>query len=977
MIKILLIEDNPLEQQYVKELIARFNGAHYELVAEDLLGKSVRHFADGEIGVILLDLNLPDSHGLDTFRTVHRLAEHIPIVILTGIEDDTLALQAMEGGAQDYLVKGQINTQVLQKAVRYAIERHRILQELKKTTSRLKKEEETLNQRENTLQTLLNAPKDTIALLNSRGTILEINESGASRFGRSRADLIGTRVYERLPPDIARTWKEKSDRVFQTGQPEHFEDTRDDRSYVHHIFPIHDAEGILIDRVAIFATDITEQKKTGQRLSISESLYRTVFEATGAPSAILDDKGIILRANCEVEAFFGYSPAELEGKVHWSRFVPPDEIPRLTEKWRLLHEDPGSSSQHYEARLVDRWGRIKYGILLVRLIPHTRNCIVSITDITERRRADEAIAASEERFRGLFDHMTSGVAVYQAIEGGNDFIFQDFNQAAELIEGVTRKELLGRRVTEIFPGIRQFGLLEVMRKVWETGSHEYLPVSLYKDENTGGSWRENWVYKLPTGEIVAVYNEISDRIRAEEALKSSEAYLKIIFDSVQTGLLLIDPETHTIHDANTAAVRMFGAEKERIVGSVCHKVICPAEEGACPLTDKGQRVDKSERIFIAADETRVPVLKTVVPVTISGREFLLENFVDISERKLAEQALRESEEMFRNPIERSPVGVFLMQDGIVLYVNSKLAEMAGYTREELLDHPFDLTILPDDVPGVREEIDRLLRGDVSAAHIEYRSVRKNGTIGQSEAYGSCMLLHGRPAIYGTIIDITERKRMADQIQRSLREKEVLLREIHHRVKNNMQVISSLLSVQAQNIKDDTIRGLFKESQNRIRSIALVHELLYRSDNLDQIDYGAYLKKMFIPLFESYSIDQRMVSIAIEARNVMITIEKAVPCSLIVNELISNSLKHAFPGDRKGAITIRFGLDPVKGEYALDYCDDGVGLPPGLDVRTQGTLGIRLIDGLTKQLGGTLEVLSGEGTRFRILFPAESSKEGSG
>jgi len=350
---------------------------------------------------------------------------------------------------------------------------------------------------------------------------------------------------------------------------------------------------------------------------------------------------------------------------------------------------------------------------------------------------------------------------------------------------------------------------------------------------------------------------------------------------------------------------------------------------------------------------------------------------DITGRKKVEQALKESEEMYRNPVEQSPVGVFLARDGVLLYANPKLAEMTGFPVQDIVGKPFESLIHPDDMPKLLGKMAGLLRGEVGSDEIEFRSIRKDGSIIEVQAYGSSMAFRGRPAIYGTIIDITERKKMANQISESLKEKEVLLREIHHRVKNNMQVISSLLSVQSQNIRDESVRGLFKESQNRIRSIALVHELLYRSDNLDQIEYGAYLKKMFIPLFESYSVDQRKVSMSIEAPSVMITIDKAVPCSLIMNELISNSLKHAFPGDRKGTISISFSLDSAKSGYTLDYGDDGVGLPPGLDITKLNSLGMRLINGLTKQLGGTLEVSGNGGTRYHITFPAGSGKEGGG
>jgi PAS domain S-box-containing protein len=364
-------------------------------------------------------------------------------------------------------------------------------------------------------------------------------------------------------------------------------------------------------------------------------------------------------------------------------------------------------------------------------------------------------------------------------------------------------------------------------------------------------------------------------------------------------------------------------------------------------------------------------------ITWNGRPATLNFLMDVTERRKMEQALKDSEEMFRNPVEQSPVGVYLFQDGAIRYTNPRLSEIFGYTHEEASALPFERIIHPDDLQKVSEEIARWMQGIEGAKNITFRGVKKDGTPVDLEIYSSNMLYQGRPATYGTVIDITGRKQLENQIRDSLREKEVLLKEIHHRVKNNMQVISSLLSVQSQNITDETVRGLFKESQNRIRSIALVHELLYRSEKLDQIEYGAYLKKMFVPLFESYCVDQRKVAMEIEARDTMITIEKAVPCSLIVNELITNSLKHAFPGGRKGEIRIGFRLDAESGMYVLDYQDDGIGLPGELDVTSCTTLGLRLVHGLTKQLQGTIGVGNqGGGTHFHITFPSESGHGGS-
>jgi two-component sensor histidine kinase/CheY-like chemotaxis protein len=237
----------------------------------------------------------------------------------------------------------------------------------------------------------------------------------------------------------------------------------------------------------------------------------------------------------------------------------------------------------------------------------------------------------------------------------------------------------------------------------------------------------------------------------------------------------------------------------------------------------------------------------------------------------------------------------------------------------------------------------------------------------------------RYAIERKIIE-TERRKMELQITRQLKEKEMLIKEIHHRVKNNLQIISALFLLQSEAVKDEATKAVFNECQNRIRSISLVHEQLYRSNDLNQIEYGDYLQKMFLFLFESYGTDPEWISMEIDVQDVMITIEKAVPCSLIVNELLSNSLKYAFPKEqfprgKHPEMRIRFFQDTDPDAYVLEYRDNGVGLPPGMDPRQTGTLGMQLIYGLTEQLAGTVSLESNEGIHYTIIFPAKEQKEG--
>jgi PAS domain S-box-containing protein len=218
-----------------------------------------------------------------------------------------------------------------------------------------------------------------------------------------------------------------------------------------------------------------------------------------------------------------------------------------------------------------------------------------------------------------------------------------------------------------------------------------------------------------------------------------------------------------------------------------------------------------------------------------------------------------------------------------------------------------------------------------------------------------------------IRDITERKAAEDRLQASLREKEVLLREVHHRVKNNMQVISSLLNLQSRRIQDPDVLEMFRESQRRIRSMALIHERLYQSSDLARIEFSQYLRNLATHLFHSYQISSDRVRLRLDAEEVFLNINTAIPCGLIINELISNALKHGFPEGRTGEVVVE--LHRVLGNgYIVRVRDDGVGFPEGLDYRRTETLGMQIVNTLVGQIEGRLDLARGPaGSTFSLEF----------
>jgi two-component sensor histidine kinase len=248
---------------------------------------------------------------------------------------------------------------------------------------------------------------------------------------------------------------------------------------------------------------------------------------------------------------------------------------------------------------------------------------------------------------------------------------------------------------------------------------------------------------------------------------------------------------------------------------------------------------------------------------------------------------------------------------------------------------------------------------------EWHSRRKNKTYDLIET--PLKNIDGTISKLTILRDITERKRAEEQIKASLREKEILLREIHHRVKNNLQIISTLLYLQSGYIKDKEAFEMLKESQNRLKSMALIHDKLYQFKDLGKIDIARYIRELATDLFHSYGVKPDGVRLKIDVREIVLGVDTAIPCGLIINELVSNSLKHAFPDGKEGTIRIELLRSVNDNTFTLIVSDNGIGFPKDLDFRNTGTLGLQLVITLVEQLKGTIELDRSEGTEFKITF----------
>ena len=490
--------------------------------------------------------------------------------------------------------------------------------------------------------------------------------------------------------------------------------------------------------------DITQLKVAKESLKKSEEHFRALVEKSGIAISIDDEEGNLIYCNSRYADIFGYSMEEVRGQPI-SAIVHSDDVERVMpyHTGRLHGKDVPS---RYEFRGIRKDGSVIYLEVDVSVLREGERLIGTrsyMWDITERKRAQEKIKdlakfPSENPFPVLrLDK--DGVILYA--NEASDGLLQHWGCAVGSYAPTFWLDLVAealssqsRRTIEI-----KFGE--------QTYSFEVVPI-------------------LDAGYVNLYGSKITERKRAEEALKESAAKLQAVFNTVGTGIIIIDRDTQIIIEANQTAMEMTGLPKKRIIGQICHSLVCPAQAGKCPIKDLGQSVDNSERKLIHADGHLKDILKTVYPITIKGKDCYVESFIDITERKRAEEELRESEEKYRTLVETSAEAIFIAQDGMLKFVNRMASEMTGYSMQELLSSPFLEFIHPDDRDMVGERYLRRLAGDVSQPRYAFRLVSRDGSIKWVEIDAVRVDWEGKPATLNFLSDITKRKQGEEELRRA-------------------------------------------------------------------------------------------------------------------------------------------------------------------------------------------------------------------
>jgi len=549
-----------------------------------------------------------------------------------------------------------------------------------------------------------------------------------------------------------------------------------------------------------------------------------------------------------------------------------------------------------------------------------------------------------------------------------DGIVLGFKPAEGVSPILLPEEFLGQNISDIMPPEVASVGMTLIQEVLKTGTVKLQEYGLNQDGET--RYYESRLSPLDEDKVLSIVRDVTESWKIEEALKESEYRHRRLFVSSPTPMYVYDTGTLEILAVNEAMVDHYGFAEEELLGMSLIDIRPPEEVPALleSFSDlEGGQLHRKTWKHRKKDGTVIAVDVTSSGTIHQGRDARIVLCSDVTERERTEKALTDSEERFRTAFHTSPDSINLnrLADGTYEDINQGFTRITGYTREEVIGKTsleIDIWVDADDRKKLVKEI--MSRGEVENLEAKFRM--KDGTIVSGLMSAKVMLIGGVPHILSITRDITRLKKAEESVRISLEEKKVLLKEVHHRVKNNLQVISGLINLQSQYIPEGDAREVYKESQNRIKSMALIHEELYQREDLAKINFAEYIRNLIKNLFISYAIDPKRITLDLDLGDVELVVDTAIPCGLVVNELLTNTFKHAFPDNSKGIVSVSFSIKEKDG-FEIVVSDDGIGFPEDVDFRKTKSLGMQLVVILVEQLNGTIELDRSHGACFKIEF----------
>ena len=691
--------------------------------------------------------------------------------------------------------------------------------------------------------------------------------------------------------------------------------------------------------------------------------HQHLFQCAPDALLLLAADGIILDANQKSAAMFGHASGELTGMDIVGL------LPGLPQYLARCGDPPGDPSA--EPPTLKLAGRRKDGS---QVFVEMRVGVVRRNDRTLvlcSIRATSDRQDSEERLRGFLESAPDAMVIVDAL--GKIVLV---NTQTEKLFGYPRSELLGRTVEVLVPerfhGVhpghrnrfaadarpRGMGSGLELHGRRKNGTEFPIEISLSPIETVDGRL------------VSSAIRDISDRRRAEERFRA-------LLESAPDAMVIVDARG-TICFVNSQAAKLFGHSRDAMLGSSVEMLIPARFRGSHGALRDGffasprvRAMGEGRELYgLRKDGSEFPIEISLSPLETDDGVLVSSAIRDTTERKRAGEVRARLAAIVDSATD-AIIGKDL--DGMIKSWNPAAERLFGFGAHEIVNRNVSLLIPAERMAEEDEVLQRIRRGERVEPYESQRR-HKDGTLVDVWLTTSPVKDSNGEVIGASKIarDIGERKRAEARLRESLREKEFLLKEIHHRVKNNLAVMSSMFYLQGRHASDQATLDILTESQNRVRSMALVHELLYRSQNLAEIDFAEYALSLATQLIRTYCMPPGRVRLLDRTTPAWMNIDLAVPCGLVLNELVTNAIKHAFPEGREGEISI--ALEHREGRVSLTVADDGVGVPmdDGRQALFESSFGLRLITSLTRQIGGTFTLTPGNpGSVARLTFGEEN------